>query len=233
MLRVAWTVIIAGLMTAVFAPSAEAQMFGARNSFGTSLQPQTNAGGGAFGGPTPAPGIGQGAGPTAPSVTSVASPDARFMRKNRTANNFVGIDPGDVKKPVGMSQAPLIGNNQPAAMDAVERRVPESLVNPTRQAPPRTRMYEPKLSIGFRQPPRSAEQITESLQNQLQYLNRLDPSMRIQMTVVGETAHLQGEVSSEEERALIEQLMLFEPGISSVRSDLRVPVADPPMPSEG
>ena len=233
-----WLAILGtGLFFSHFGVSAEAQMFGAR-SFGTSLQPQSNAGGGSFGGPTPAPGIGSGGGPVSPSVTGVASgggiatSDARFMRRNRTANDFVGQDSKEARKVVGAAQAPQGINSQPAALEVFERRIPESLINPTRTAAPRTRMYEPRLVVGFRQPPRSPSEISASLQSQMRSLTELDPSIQVTMTVVGETAHLQGEVGSEEARELIEQLMLFEPGISSVRNDLRVPVAVPPTPSE-
>ena len=231
MQRLVWTFIIAGLFCGVIHQNAEAQMFGARN-FGSNLQPQTNPGGGSFGGPTPAPGIGSGGGPVAPSATSVATPDARFMRRNRTASDFVGKDTKDARKVVGGLPTGQVGNSQPAAMEVFERRVPESLLNPSRQPSTRTRMYEPKLVIGFRQPPRSTSAVSANLQNQIRQLTEINPSIQVSMFVAGETVHLQGEVGSEEERALIEQLMLFEPGISSVRNDLRVPVGDPPVPAE-
>ena len=208
---------------------AEAQLFGAR-SFGQPLNPQANPGGGSFGGPTPAPGIGSGGGPVAPSATSVATPDARFMRKNRNAGNFVGQDSVDARKIVGAVQVQPGLAGQPAALEVQERRIPESLINPQRTPPPRTRMYEPKLVVGFQHVPRQRAEVAASLQGQLRHLTQLDPTLQISTTVVGETVHLRGVVGSAEERELIEQMMLFEPGISAVQNDLTIPVAVPPRP---
>ena len=170
MQRLMSPLMLAGFLTLIGTSATEAQMFGSR-SFGQPLQPQANSGGGSFGGATPAPGIGSGAGNVPPSVTGISSGDARFMRK--------------------------------------------------------TRMYEPKLTIGFRPNPRPVSLVSANLQNQLNSLSDLDPSIQVSMTVTGETVHLQGVVGSEEERALIEQLMLFEPGISAVQNDLRVPAVAP------
>lgn len=224
------TLIVTSCIYQSVSSQAEAQMFGARN-FGKSLQPQTNPGGGSFGGPTPAPGIGSNAGPVAPSVIGIATPDARFMRQNRTASDFVGQDSKDARKVVGAAQLQPGLAGQPAALEVVERRVPEALVNPTRTAPARTKMYEPKLVIGFRHVPRQEADVAVGIQRQVRHLSQLDPSLQVSTTVVGETVHLRGVVGSEEERALIEQMMLFEPGISSVQNDLTVPAVVPPRPA--
>lgn len=211
--------------------SAQAQMFGSQRSFGQSLQPQSSAGGGSFGRPTPAPGIGSNAGPVGPSVIGVATPDARFMRGNRKSSDFVGQDTNDARKVVGAVQIPLGLPGQPAALEVRERRVPETLINPTRTATSRTRMYEPKMVVGFAHAPRTEADINRGVLRQIQHLTQLDPSLQISTTVVGETVYLRGVVGSEEERALIEHMMLFEPGISSVQNDLTVPSVVPPRPA--
>ena len=82
MQRLMSPLMLAGFLTLIGTSPTEAQMFGSR-SFGQPLQPQTNSGGGSFGGATPAPGIGSGAGNVPPSVTGISSGDARFMRKNQ------------------------------------------------------------------------------------------------------------------------------------------------------
>ena len=229
MQRLMSPLMLAGFLTLIGTSATEAQMFGSR-SFGQPLQPQANSGGGSFGGATPAPGIGSGAGNVPPSVTGISSGDARFMRKNRNAGDFVGKDTKDARKMVGAVQVGQGINGQPAALEVFERRVPENLLNPPRTPALRTRMYEPKLTIGFRPNPRPVSLVSANLQNQLNSLSDLNPSIQVSMTVTGETVHLQGVVSSEEERALIEQLMLFEPGISAVQNDLRVPAVAPLVP---
>lgn len=202
----------------------QAQMFGAR-TFGQSLQPQTNPGGGSLGGPVPAPGIapgqpgaGQPGGTAPPSVNS----SSRFLRQNRTTNDFVGKDANNPTRQVGTTQ--IIDNlgTQPAAMEVFERRVPETVLNPPRTATTRSRMYEPKLVVGFRPVPRPTDAVSASLNVQKTRLTQLDPNLQLTMTVEGSTVRLEGQVSSEEARALIEQVMLFEPGISAVQNDLKV-----------
>lgn len=209
---------------AILCGNCQAQMFGAR-SFGQSLQPQQNPGGGSLGGPVPAPGItpGQPGGGTAPTINS----SARFLKQNRTTNDFVGKDVNTPTRQVGGTQ--IIDNlgTQPAAMEVFERRVPESVLNPPRAAVTRNRMYEPKLVVGFRPVPRSIEVVSASLNVQTTRLTQLDPNLQMTMTVEGSTVRLEGQVSSEEARALIEQVMLFEPGISAVRNDLTVLSAAP------
>ncbi len=217
MQRFVGLVMIAGLFCGLSGRDARAQMFGNR-TFGASLQPQASAGGGTFGGPTPAPGIGATGTPGAPGSTpagtagSAATGAARFLRQNRSTQTFVGKD----SKGLGAI------DGQPAAAEVVERRVPESLLNPPRTTPPRTRMYEPRLSVGFPVAARMNSEISANLQNQVRGLNQTDPSLRVTTTVVGQTVRLEGTVATEAERALIEQVMLFEPGISAVQNDLTV-----------
>lgn len=212
------TFLIAGLLIAgtVGTERCQAQMFGAR-TFGQSLQPQSNPGGGSFGGPTPAPGITPGG-----AAQSSISSSARFLRQNRTSNDFVGKDTSGTTRPVGVAQPLDTFGSQPAALELIERRIPETVLNPPRTAGTRSRMYEPKLVIGFRPVARSSESINASLSGQMTRLSELDPNLELKMTVVGSTVRLEGQVSSEEAKALIEQVMLFEPGISAVQNDLQV-----------
>lgn len=207
------------LLAATIAFAASSEAFSqATRTLGATLQPQASPGGGMFG--------------TAPSqmtnsvgsTSTVSGPAARFLRGNRSAKDFVGNQ--DTKKFVGAIQADGTFV-RPAAADAIERRVPEVLLNPPRQPIPATRMYEPKLSIGFQPLPRTDFDVSSSLQNQMNRLNQRDPSVQVTTTVEGATVRLEGQVPSEEQRALIEQMMLFEPGISAVQNDLKVLSAAP------
>lgn len=203
--------------TVAFTVSSQAYAQAAR-TLGATLQPQASPGGGMFG--------------TAPSqmtnsvgsTSTVSGPAARFLRGNRSAKDFVGNE--GTKKFVGAIQADGTFV-RPAAADAIERRVPEVLLNPPRQPIPATRMYEPKLSIGFQSQSRTDSDISANLQNQMNRLNQRDPSVQVTTTVEGATVRLEGQVPSEEQRALIEQMMLFEPGISAVQNDLKVLSAAP------
>lgn len=207
-----------------------ASQSGSAQGFGSSsITPQPAAGGGLFGGPTPAPGVSAAPGQIQVPNLQLNIQPGRFFRKNRTAESFVGKDTfsNAAGRIVGSIQS---GNRQlvrPAAADAVERKIPEPVLNPPRTPAPKARMYEPKLSVGFRQEPRTEVDISANLQSQIDRLGRTDPSVRVTTTVTGQTVHLEGEVGSEEQRELIEQMMLFEPGISSVQNDLRVTFAGP------
>lgn len=228
MRRIVWLMMINVSLCGATARDAQAQLFGKR-TFGQSLQPQNYSGGGMFGGSTPAPGLGgPQSGPTAnPNPTGSSQPmDARFMRENRSSSDFVGGN--DTRKPVGViNTGPRTPGSQPAALEVTERRVPENLVNPPRQPLGRSRMYEPRLSVAFTAVPRSTDQVELNLAKLVAEFAQRDPGIQATASVTGETVRLQGEVSSEQQRVLIEQMMLFEPGISSVQNDLKVAAAVP------
>ena len=193
-------------------------------AFGSSLSQQASPGGGIFGGQTAAPAATiPGAGGPAEAITE---PNRRFLRQNRSSNDFVGKNSAQSGKFVGSVQTDGTFV-KPAAADAVERSAPVSLLNPARTPVPKNRMYEPRLSVGFRPISRPEADVSATLQKQVYRLNQRDPSIQVTTIVVGQTVHLQGNVGSEEQRALIEQMMLFEPGISSVQNDLRVLSAAP------
>src|SRR5579871_5306763 len=142
MRRVMGLAVAFGLFGHLWAEPAAAQLFGTR-SFGQSLQPQSSAGGGTFGGPTPAPGMSP-----PPAGSGAVSGSARFLRENRSAGTFVGKDLMDSTN-VGAVQVGQTLGNQPAAMEVRERLVPQVLVNPPRAPLPRTGIYEPRLYVGF------------------------------------------------------------------------------------
>lgn len=195
---------------------ATAQLFGGR-SFGRALTPQSSAGGGIFGGQPAGAQQGQisgapgGQGNPAAAGGMVAAP--RFLRGSRDPNKFVGTD---------AMNDPAFLMSRPAALDVTERRVPETLLNPPRTPTPRNRMYDPKLNVNFQYIPRSASDINANLTRQVSDLSQMGSLVQATVLPDGQTVLLQGAVQSEEQRQLIEQMMLFEPGISAVQNDLKV-----------
>ena len=219
MKRIVLIVVLGASIHFVAAKDAAAQ---SNRSFGTSLSQQSSPGGGIFGGQTGAPAqTAPGGGGPSDSLTESTR---RFLRQNRSSNDFVGKT--NTGKFVGSVQTEE-GFVKPAAADAVERSAPASLLNPPRTPVPKNRMYEPRLSVGFQEVQRNSTDVSANLQSLVNRLSQKDPSLRVTTIVVGQTVHLQGEVGSEQQRSLIEQLMLFEPGIFSVQNDLRVLSAAP------
>ena len=150
---------------------------------------------------------------------SLATGTARFQRENRSTADFVGKS--------GINDPAALLNRGTAAAEVVERRVPEVLLNPPRTPASRTRMYEPRLSVGFPLASRPEVEVSANLDQQVANLTQRDPALRVTATVEGRTARLQGTVSSQSDREMLEQLILFEPGISSVQNDLQVLSAAP------
>ena len=218
MLRSTGIAAVALIVITSAAEKSSAQMFGPRSFGSSSLQPQSNPGGGSFGGLTGAPGVGGGAvGGTNPTTTS-----PRFARESRATGDFVGSDGNTGRRPVGALQAGNVLGNQAAALEAVERRVPENLLNPPRPPLSRTRMYEPKLNVAFQFVARPADTVNLSLQSQINRLAVGGRSLQVTTSVNGSTVRLEGLVGTEDEKALIGQMVLFEPGISAVENDLQV-----------
>ncbi len=218
MLRSTGMVIVAVGFISFGAHDSFAQMFGSRNFGGSSLQPQNNPGGGNFGGLTGAPGVGGGA--TSTSGSGGGS-GYRFMRDSRSTSDFVGSD-GSGNRAVGNVQASKLVGNLPAALEVVERRVPENLLNPPRPPLNRSRMYEPKLDVAFQYVPRPVDAINANLQSQINRLAVGGRPVQVTTFVDGSTVRLEGLVGTEDEKALIGQMVLFEPGIFAVENDLKV-----------
>ena len=146
----------------------------------------------------------------------------RFIRGNRRGGSFVGNDARARRGFVGTLQG---GTTQQVAPAAAAVRIPRSQSANTTAATtvnPATGAYQPRLTIGFEVDQPSSTAVTEAVIRQLEATPGLHPANRIEVSVEGGTAKLRGVVASERDRALIERLVLFEPGISAVRNDLKV-----------
>ncbi len=194
------------LVVLMATPQAHAQMFGSR------------AGGGS---------LGQGAAKESTGVGTVNFSE-RFIRGNRRPNAFVGRDlqegggfvgreQGGQTRRVQTSIAPIVGSTAPDA-------------NRTGSMPRHSRSepYEPRLSLAFdlTRPPEEA--VAQDLTDLLMACPHFQSTSRIVVSVEGATATLRGAVASERDRTLAESLILFEPGIDSVRNELKV--LNRPMP---
>jgi hypothetical protein len=158
----------------------------------------------------------------------------RFLRENRTAEDFVGADATEQAGFVGRQQS---GDTPPAAMPAAAAGVqvetgPQVNLTQPRTAS-RTGMYRPRLRVDFRFSPRPAMEISRALAAQLERTPSIQPTSPIEVAVEGETVVLRGSVASERQRVLAGNLMLFEPGISKVQNDLTVkPLPETEAPSD-
>jgi hypothetical protein len=157
--------------------------------------------------------------------------NARFIRGNRDATDFVGADAGEAQRFVGRQQA---GQAQEEIRSAVDQLQVETATDANQTAgptlPPRMRLNAPRLKVGFDFTPQADADIGTQLASRLQTALRQNGSRRIDVSVTGDEAVLRGEVASERERKLAELLVRFEPGITRVQNELQVRSADSPSP---
>jgi osmotically-inducible protein OsmY len=168
---------------------------------------------------------GQGQGQAAgANRVGVLTGSERFWRENRRPGEFVGASSQETSQFIG-AQSSATEIVAPAAEDLPAKQTPDaSQVNlpAAGMAARAQRPYEPRLVVGFEVPAQPAPQFNAALVARLKALPGLHPANRIEVSVAAGTATLRGEVASERDRALVEQLLLFEPGISAVRNALTV-----------
>ena len=183
--------------------------------FGNSARPGTNA---------------NANGATPGAEGSMLRGTERFLRRNRRADSFVGTDAKDGHDFVGATSS---GDKEQVDPTTGIPRLSAGNAGVDGSFRP-GRSYPPRLSLGFERPQTSGAAISATLTRLLQKTPGLHPENQIAVSVAGSTATLQGVVASARDRALVEKLVLFEPGISAVRNDLRVspppPDPEPPLP---
>lgn len=146
----------------------------------------------------------------------------RFIRGNRAAGDFVGSDSGDRRAFVGSQAGETSGVIQSAITGTLVRGSTIATVNRTRVRAPAPTMYEARLRIAFDFNRPSKVAAGRSATRQLKLSRAIDPTSSIEVSVAGSTATLRGVVGSQREKRLAEMLMLFEPGISSVKNELAI-----------
>lgn len=166
-----------------------------------------------------------GARSNAASVGTVQGTE-RFLRMNRQGEGFIGADFRDRRRFIGARPGTTTSTRPILPPVQLERAVPQTqAVVPARR---RGGMYDPPLEVGFDYGAAARQGVSAALAQHLRSSPALDPANRIEVSVEGTTATLRGEVVSERDRALAEQLVLFEPGVYAVRNELRVRPAHEP-----
>lgn len=153
----------------------------------------------------------------------------RYVRGNRSANDFVGTSSRDLAGFVGMQQSAASSRVLPPVTPS--RPITTRDANETARIP-RSPIYDPHLTLSFpyKNPADQARATALSRRLQVCLANRV--SGQIEVSLEGRTATLQGMVASESDRALVQRMLLFEPGVSQVRNELVVqaPTASPSPP---
>jgi len=154
----------------------------------------------------------------------------RYIRGNRQAGAFVGGDTGDTAfvgavgsgaagggfGGLGGSGLQGMGNNR----GQFGQTYGNNYGNNRNRQRQNTRMIRTTLSLGFTAPSANRAVASRRLTGLLQRSGRF-PST-VEVLLVGRTAVLRGTVSSDDDRGLVEQVVLLEPGISQVENELVV-----------
>jgi hypothetical protein len=210
LLIVGWLLVAGG--------EATAQMFGPRpegGSISRGMRPSLTTS------PATAPDAATGAAST-PGLQT-----ARFLRRNRSAQAFVGADTQETTQhfvgsqdagDAAMVQAAVSDPRSRWAAAAANRQLQAATATPALQ----TTMYPPRLQVSFSYSAPSAQDLAPVLSQRLAACPECHAIGPIEVSLAGRTAIVRGQVASERDRFLAQQLLLFEPGISSVRNELTV-----------
>jgi len=225
-----------GLILAFFdASGASAQLFGQRTLGQSSTQQSSAARNAAASSRTAgtanrAAANSAGNRPGTESRTSLVNENARFIRGNRDASDFVGSAGREEQQFVGR-QAGVEAEDIRSAVDELQIQTgPDANQNAQPVMPPRVRMYAPRLKVAFEFAPTAAIEVNSRLTHVLEAALPIESSSRIEVLVAGDAAILRGAVASERDRKLAELLLQFEPGIDRVENQLQIRQDEPPRP---
>ncbi len=145
----------------------------------------------------------------------------RFLRGNRQRGEFVGSDLRNRRHFIGSQQGRAAGYVRPATSGTRFSTAGSAGFNARAGSSRRaSELYSPSLEIAFDVAPPAARELSSDLTRRLKATPGIHPASRIEVWVEGRTAILRGEIASERDRMLAEQIVLFEPGISAVQNDL-------------
>lgn len=163
------------------------------------------------------------------SEVGTVTGNERYVRGNRSANDFVGTSSRDLAGFVGMQQSAASSRVLPPV--TTSRPITTRDANETARIP-RSPIYDPHLTLSFRYTSPADQGRAAALSRRLQSCLAHRMTGQIEVSMEGRTATLQGVVASESDRALAQRMLLFEPGISQVRNELVVqaPAASPSPP---
>lgn len=210
--------------------TANAQLFGNQN-IGSSPGNQLRSpfGGSGQGNRTAPQAFGAAPGQAAPGQAGTPGPtmldgNERFVRGNRSRQDFVGTGRNDLTGFVGAGQAIGVGR-VPAATESFRLEATSAArVNKPLPKQPSKGMYYPRLvldlesSVSELKSPSAALSASPKLQRRVMNAGGAD----VQIVVTGSTAVLTGFVNSQRAAELVVNVLSFEPGIESVDNRLTV-----------
>jgi hypothetical protein len=216
--------------------SSSGGMFGSRTTgSGVSAGQRTMSGSGSQNGM----GTGTGSMDSIGTAGQVSTGD-RFLRSNRTgANDFVGSTAQEAKGAfIGDVQAGQNANGQGRNTGLGTSGLGNSMGNNAfRQGMNGMGMQSQTqvpvrsiLRVEFDHPQHNTTQISATIARRLQGAPSLGKLGRFQVELQGRTAILRGEVASEHDRVLAEQMARLEPGVWQVQNDLVVAGSTQPAP---
>ncbi|TWU38485.1 hypothetical protein [Novipirellula artificiosorum] len=196
------------LAISLLASNAEAQLFGAR-TLGQPLTRRPNS---------------RNVAPAEIESAGVVEGDERFLRDNRSRNDFVGSNRGALQGFVGSEQAIGVGRVRTSVESL---RDPPDLSTQINRPLPRLRrgtMYYPRLSIdGFDLSSKSfAATVVSKRDIKLQSLLTQTAGSNIQIEHQGDRTILRGSVASEQMAEKLRILASFEPHIHQIESQLTI-----------
>ena len=153
----------------------------------------------------------------------------RFIRGNRGRAAFVGADLVETQSFVGSQQARTSGTIVSSTAGVEPAPDTSQRINRPLTAARSGQMYLPKIVINTNHISADLKaDLNQWVTTRVQLAVNLVSTSGISASVEGRTAILRGVVGSDEERRLVETLVSFEPGISTVRNLLQTPAPDPP-----
>ena len=171
-------------------------------------------------------GIGQAANAIGSLGTRMQVNNTRFVRGNRSSQDFVGSNRMDLDGFVGVGQAIGMGR-VPSAVENLRIETTKTKINRPLPPQPAKGMYYPRLEIDFETTESQNERLVEGLaegpasqdvSDRVAQFSGGNASVRM----AGSTAILRGRVNTIRTSELLVQLLSFEPGIDRVKNELLV-----------
>lgn len=159
-------------------------------------------------------GIGQAANAIGSLGNRLQVDSTRFVRGNRSRQDFVGSNRSDLTGFVGSGQAIGIGR-VPSAVENLRIETTTTKINRPLPPQPTKGMYYPRLELDFETMPR---QVSPDVSDRVAQFS----GGNARVTMTGSTAILRGQVDTIRTSELLVQLLSFEPGIDRVKNELVV-----------
>ena len=168
-------------------------------------------------------GIGQAANAIGSLGTRMQVDNTRFVRGNRSRQDFVGSNRSDFNGFVGSGQAIGVGR-VPSAVENLRIETTKTRINRPLPPQPAKGMYYPRLEIDFEITESQNEGLVEGpasqdISDRVAQFSGGNASVRM----AGSTAILRGRVNTIRTSELLVQLLSFEPGIDRVKNELSIP----------